>query len=42
MMRKRMQKLEGLSREIGPPEFYPSGQAELVLLGWGSTHGATN
>jgi len=40
MMRKRMQKLEGLSREIGPPEFYPSGQAELVLLGWGSTHGA--
>ena len=40
MMRKRMQKLEGLSQEIGPPEFYPSGQAELVLLGWGSTHGA--
>ncbi len=40
MMRKRMQKLEGLSQEIGPPEFYPSGQAELVLLSWGSTHGA--
>ncbi len=40
MMRKRMQKLEGLSQEIGPPEFYPSGQAEIVLLGWGSTHGA--
>ncbi|MEE4264940.1 MAG: 2-oxoacid:acceptor oxidoreductase subunit alpha [Desulfobacteraceae bacterium] len=40
MMRKRMQKLKGLSQEIGPPEFYPSGQADLVLLGWGSTHGA--
>ena len=35
MMHKRMQKLEGLRREIGPPEIYPSGQAELVLLGWG-------
>jgi len=40
MMRKRMQKLEGLRREIGPPEIYPSGHAEIVLLGWGSTHGA--
>jgi len=40
MMRKRMQKLEGLRREIGPPEIYPSGPAEIVLLGWGSTHGA--
>jgi len=40
MMRKRMQKLEGLRREIGPPEIYPSGQAEILLLGWGSTHGA--
>jgi len=40
MVRKRMQKLEGLRREIGPPEIYPAGQAELVLLGWGSTHGA--
>jgi 2-oxoglutarate ferredoxin oxidoreductase subunit alpha len=40
MMRKRMQKLEGLRLEIGPPEIYPSGQSELVLLGWGSNHGA--
>ncbi|UCH22754.1 MAG: 2-oxoacid:acceptor oxidoreductase subunit alpha [Deltaproteobacteria bacterium] len=39
MVRKRMQKLKGLRREIGPPEIYPSGEAELVLLGWGSTHG---
>ena len=40
MVRKRMQKLEGLRRAIGPPEIYPAGEAELVLLGWGSTHGA--
>jgi 2-oxoglutarate ferredoxin oxidoreductase subunit alpha len=39
MVRKRMQKLKGLRREIGPPEIYPSGEAGLVLLGWGSTHG---
>ncbi|UCG05165.1 MAG: 2-oxoacid:acceptor oxidoreductase subunit alpha [Desulfobacterales bacterium] len=39
MMRKRMQKLEGLRQEIGPPEIYPAGEAQLVLLGWGSTHG---
>ena len=39
MMRKRMQKLEGIQREIGPPDIYPDGQAELVLLCWGSTYG---
>jgi 2-oxoglutarate/2-oxoacid ferredoxin oxidoreductase subunit alpha len=39
MMHKRMQKLEGLRREIDPPEIYPDGEAEIVLLGWGSTHG---
>ena len=39
MVRKRMKKLEGLRREIGPPEIYPAGNAGLTLLGWGSTHG---
>ena len=39
MMGKRMQKLEGLRQEIGPPEIYPAAEAELVLLGWGSTYG---
>jgi len=39
MVNKRMQKLAGLRGEIGPPEIYPCGNAELVLLGWGSTHG---
>ena len=40
MMRKRMQKMEGMQREIGPPEIYPAGPAEFALLGWGSTYGA--
>ncbi len=39
MVRKRMKKLEGLRREIGPPEIYPAADAELTLVGWGSTHG---
>jgi len=39
MVCKRMQKLEGLRREINPPEIYPAGEAELVLMGWGSTRG---
>lgn len=40
MMRKRMEKLEGMRRESAPPEGYPAGDdAELVLLGWGSLWG---
>ena len=39
MVHKRMRKLEGMRREIGPPEIYPAGEAEFTLLGWGSTHG---
>jgi 2-oxoglutarate ferredoxin oxidoreductase subunit alpha len=39
MMRKRMQKMEGLRQEIGSPEIYPDDQAKLALLGWGSTYG---
>lgn len=39
MVRKRMQKLDGLRRELGAPEIYPAGATEMVLLGWGSTHG---
>jgi 2-oxoglutarate ferredoxin oxidoreductase subunit alpha len=39
MMCKRMQKLEGLRGEIGPPAIHPDDEAELVLLGWGSTYG---
>ena len=34
-----MKKIKGIQRDIGPPEIYPSGQAKLGLLGWGSTYG---
>jgi len=40
MVLKRMRKLEGMSRDLGPPEIYPSNNANIVLLGWGSTYGA--
>jgi len=40
MMLKRLRKLEGIRREIGQPRFYGSPQAELTLVGWGSTYGA--
>jgi 2-oxoglutarate ferredoxin oxidoreductase subunit alpha len=40
MMRKRMEKLEGMRRESEPPECHPaSDDADLVLLGWGSVGG---
>ena len=40
MVLKRMRKLEGMRGEIGTPEIYPSNNADIVLLGWGSTYGA--
>jgi 2-oxoglutarate ferredoxin oxidoreductase subunit alpha len=40
MMRKRMEKLEGIRRESEPPECHPASDgADLVLLGWGSVQG---
>jgi 2-oxoglutarate ferredoxin oxidoreductase subunit alpha len=39
MMRKRMQKLEGLRQEMEGPEEYPSESSEIALLGWGSSRG---
>ena len=40
MMEKRMRKLEGMRDEMGMPVIYPSENADIVLLGWGSTYGA--
>jgi len=37
---KRLRKLNGLKREITPPEFHQVDGAETTLLGWGSTYGA--
>jgi len=41
MVRKRMEKLEGMRGESEPPECHPSAEdPDLVLLGWGSSWGA--
>jgi 2-oxoglutarate ferredoxin oxidoreductase subunit alpha len=39
MMDKRMAKLETARREISPPTAYGPEEAEVVLVGWGSTYG---
>jgi 2-oxoglutarate ferredoxin oxidoreductase subunit alpha len=40
MMLKRQRKLEGLKKEISGPRTYGPAQAEITLIGWGSTLGA--
>ncbi|MDP3879453.1 MAG: 2-oxoacid:acceptor oxidoreductase subunit alpha [Dehalococcoidales bacterium] len=40
MVQKRMRKLDGLKKEITPPELYGPRKAETTLIGWGSTGGA--
>ncbi len=40
MVVKRMRKFEGLRGEMGPPEVHPEQDADLLLVGWGSTYGA--
>ena len=41
MVRKRMEKLEGMRGESTPPECHPPSEgSDLVLLGWGSSWGA--
>lgn len=40
MMDKRMKKLEGLVADVFPPLCLGAEKAEIVLVGWGSTHGA--
>ena len=40
MMDKRMRKLTGLSKETSPLEIYRPKQADILLIGWGSTCGA--
>ncbi len=40
MMLKRLRKAEGLRREIAPPRVYGATEAEVTLIGWGSTCGA--
>lgn len=40
MMLKRLRKLEGLRQEIAYPRTYGPAEAEVTLIGWGSTYGA--
>jgi len=37
---KRMRKMDGLKSEITPPEWRPAQDAEVTLIGWGSSYGA--
>lgn len=39
MMDKRMRKMAGLSKELEEPDYFGAPQAEVLLLGWGSTWG---
>jgi 2-oxoglutarate/2-oxoacid ferredoxin oxidoreductase subunit alpha len=39
MMEKRMRKVDGILRELPAPELYGSADADVTLVGWGSTQG---
>jgi 2-oxoglutarate ferredoxin oxidoreductase subunit alpha len=38
MIRKRMNKLAGMRKEMSPPRLEGSGKADITLAGWGSTY----
>ncbi|MBA7703207.1 hypothetical protein ES703_111989 [subsurface metagenome] len=40
MVQKRLKKIEALATEIEPPQVYPHENAQIILIGWGSTYGA--
>jgi 2-oxoglutarate ferredoxin oxidoreductase subunit alpha len=40
MMTKRMTKLTGIQDAMAPPETYHEKDPHILLVGWGSTHGA--
>jgi 2-oxoglutarate/2-oxoacid ferredoxin oxidoreductase subunit alpha len=40
MVEKRMRKMEGLKKDIIPPEYHKAESARATLIGWGSTYGA--
>jgi 2-oxoglutarate ferredoxin oxidoreductase subunit alpha len=39
MMEKRQRKMAGIEAAVKPPELMGSADAEVTLIGWGSTHG---
>lgn len=40
MVEKRVRKLKGIASEISMPALYGSKNPDILLIGWGSTHGA--
>jgi 2-oxoglutarate/2-oxoacid ferredoxin oxidoreductase subunit alpha len=39
MMEKRMRKMEGIAKAVPPPELRGPENADVTLIGWGSTYG---
>lgn len=39
MHEKRMRKMEGMLKDIAPPKLFGPANAEVTLVGWGSTYG---
>ncbi len=39
MMEKRMRKMAGIEKSVPPPELIGPRDADVTLIGWGSTHG---
>ena len=39
MMEKRMRKMDGIEKSVPPPELIGPRDADVTLIGWGSTHG---
>ena len=39
MMEKRMRKVDGILRELPAPELQGPAEADVTLVGWGSTQG---
>lgn len=40
MVKKRLKKMEGIRNEMASPHTYGHKNADIILLGWGSTYGA--
>ena len=39
MMEKRMRKVDGIEASVPPPELLGPADADVTLIGWGSTYG---
>ena len=39
MMEKRMRKMDGIAASVPPPQLHGPANADVTLIGWGSTYG---